>query len=75
MPMLGIRHRFRRSARRAQGFQSLWAHHHNCDGIGRWTESYNQDRDKFLTFIERYNLTISHSRMAWFTLAEAPPTC
>ena len=45
------------------------------DGIGRWTESYNQDRDKFLTFIERYNLTISHSRMAWFTLAEAPPTC
>ena len=36
------------------------------DGIGRWGESYNKDRDKFLKFIERYDLTISDSRMAWF---------
>lgn len=43
------------------------------DGVGRWAESYNQDRDKFLTFIERYDLTISDSRMAWFMRGEAPP--
>jgi hypothetical protein len=33
-------------------------------GIGRWAETYNQDRDKLLTFIERYDLTISDSRVA-----------
>jgi hypothetical protein len=42
------------------------------DGIGRWAESYNQDRDKFLSFIERYDLTISDSRMAQFTFPEVP---
>ena len=42
------------------------------EGIGRWAESYNEDRDKFLTFIERYDLTISYSRMAWFTIADEP---
>ncbi len=36
------------------------------DGIGQWGESYNQDHDKFLIFIERYDLTISDSRMASF---------
>jgi len=40
------------------------------DGIGRWAESYDQDRDKFLSFIERYNLTISDSRMAPFTFPD-----
>ncbi|WP_284417799.1 MULTISPECIES: hypothetical protein [unclassified Bradyrhizobium] len=35
-------------------------------GIGKWAESYNTDRDKFLKFIERYDTTISDSRMAWF---------
>lgn len=36
-----------------------------ADGIGKWAESYNEDRDKFLAFVERYDLTISDSRMAW----------
>tara|TARA_E500000318_G_scaffold482_1_gene565 strand:- start:2986 stop:3906 length:921 start_codon:yes stop_codon:yes gene_type:complete len=38
------------------------------DGVGRWAETYSQDSDKFLTFIERYDLTISDSRVASFTL-------
>lgn len=42
------------------------------NGIGRWAESYNQDHDKFLSFIERYDLTISDSRMAQFTLSDDP---
>lgn len=33
-------------------------------GIGKWAESYNTDRDKFLKFIERYDTTISDSRIA-----------
>lgn len=36
------------------------------NAIGRWAESYNQDREKFTDFIERYDLTISDSRMAWY---------
>ncbi|MBB6428055.1 hypothetical protein [Sphingopyxis sp. JAI128] len=45
-----------------------------ADGIGRWGDSYNQDRDKFLTFIERYDLTVSDSRMASYPYPrESPP--
>lgn len=40
------------------------------DGIGRWAESYNRDRDKFLSFIERYDLTISDCRMAKFAFPD-----
>lgn len=36
------------------------------DGIGEWADSYNQDRDKFFKFIERYDQTISDSRMTMF---------
>ena len=36
-------------------------------GIGRWGEDYNSDQDKLLKFIERYDTTISDSRMAWFS--------
>jgi hypothetical protein len=36
-----------------------------ADGIGRWGEAYNADRDKLLKFIERYDSTISDSRVAW----------
>lgn len=35
-------------------------------GIGKWAESYNADRDKFLNFIERYDTIISDSRLAEF---------
>ena len=35
------------------------------DGIGKWGEAYNTDREKLLKFIERYDTTISDSRMAW----------
>jgi hypothetical protein len=34
------------------------------NGIGKWGEAYNTDRDKMLKFIERYDTTISDSRMA-----------
>jgi hypothetical protein len=34
------------------------------NGIGKWAESYNTDRDKFLKFIERYDTVISDSRLA-----------
>lgn len=33
-------------------------------GIGRWGESYNLDPTKMLTFIERYDTTISDKRLA-----------
>ncbi|MEY9104646.1 hypothetical protein ABH994_005557 [Bradyrhizobium yuanmingense] len=32
-------------------------------GIGKWGEGYNTDRDKLLKFIERYDTTISDSRV------------
>lgn len=35
-------------------------------GIERWAESYNADRDKFASFIERYDTVISDSRLAEF---------
>ena len=41
------------------------------EGIGRWGEAYNADRDKLLKFIERYDTTISDSRMAWFAYPHA----
>lgn len=34
--------------------------------IGKWGETYNSDPDKMLTFIERYDTTISDGRMAFF---------
>lgn len=34
--------------------------------IGKWAESYNADPNKWLKFIERYDTTISDSRMAVF---------
>jgi hypothetical protein len=39
------------------------------DAIGRWAETYNADPEKMITFIERYDLTISDSRMAWVSCA------
>jgi hypothetical protein len=42
------------------------------DGVGLWAQSYNRDRDRFLKFIERYDLTISDSRMAWFAPDDGP---
>jgi hypothetical protein len=41
------------------------------DGIGRWGEAYNSEPDKILKFIERYDTTISDSRMARFPLQRA----
>jgi hypothetical protein len=41
------------------------------EGIGRWGESYNANRGKLLKFIERYDTTISDSRMAWFAYPHA----
>jgi hypothetical protein len=41
------------------------------EGIGRWGESYNADRGKLLKFIERYDTTISDSRMAPFAYPHA----
>lgn len=31
--------------------------------LGRWVDSYNQDPSKFVKFVERYDETISDSRM------------
>jgi hypothetical protein len=41
------------------------------EGIGRWGGAYNADRDKLLKFIERYDTTISDSRMARFAYTHA----
>ena len=43
-------------------------------GIEAWLKSYNQDRNKFLTFIERYDLTISDSRFAQFMRDDNAPS-
>lgn len=34
-------------------------------GVSRWAESYNLDREKFTSFIERYDSIVSDSRLAW----------
>ncbi len=36
-----------------------------AEGIGRWAESYNAEPERFLKFIERYDTTISDSRIAF----------
>ena len=43
-------------------------------GIETWLDSYNQDRKKFLTFVERYDLTISDSRFAQFARDDNAPS-
>lgn len=43
-------------------------------GIETWLESYNQDKNKFLTFIERYDLTISDGRLAPFMRDDNGPS-
>jgi hypothetical protein len=35
-----------------------------AEAQGRWVETYNMDRDKFAKFLERYDETISDSRLA-----------
>jgi hypothetical protein len=35
------------------------------DAQGHWIETYNSDRDKFFKFVERYDETISDSRVAF----------
>jgi hypothetical protein len=35
-----------------------------CDGIGKWLQTYADSYEKFLIFIERWDRTISDSRMA-----------
>lgn len=39
-------------------------------GIGKWGEGYNRDRDKLLKFIERYDTTISDSRMGRLSIVD-----
>jgi hypothetical protein len=40
------------------------------NGIEKWGEAYNTDRDRLLKFIERYDSTISDSRMLWIPVAK-----
>jgi hypothetical protein len=35
------------------------------DAQAKWTETYNIDREKFVTFVERYDETVSDSRLAF----------
>lgn len=37
-----------------------------CDGIGKWLQTYADSYEKFLIFIERWDRTISDSRMALY---------
>ena len=39
-----------------------------AEAISMWVESYNKDRNKFLEFVARYDLTISDSRLMVITL-------
>ncbi|MCF2522399.1 hypothetical protein [Bradyrhizobium sp. G127] len=40
-----------------------------ADAIGRWIATYNDDRPKFAKFVERYDETISDSRVSFTKLA------
>lgn len=40
---------------------------------GRWIESYNRDREKFATFVERYDQTLSDVRTANLHVAKIKP--
>lgn len=42
--------------------------------LGRWLESYNVDREKFVKFVERYDETISDSRLAITPAADSRPS-
>ncbi|MGD9757944.1 MAG: hypothetical protein AB7U71_10495 [Comamonas sp.] len=42
-----------------------------AEAQGRWLESYNSDRDKFAKFVERYDESISDSRVAFTHVGEA----
>lgn len=44
-------------------------------GVGKWGEDYNVDRDKWLKFIERYDTTISDSRMGRISTLEVKGKC
>jgi hypothetical protein len=44
-----------------------------AQALGRWIETYNHNREKFIKFIERYDETISDSRAAFINLAGASP--
>ncbi|MDI3375601.1 hypothetical protein QLG06_14805 [Pseudomonas sp. V104_6] len=37
-----------------------------CEGIGKWLQTYADSYDKFLIFVERWDRTISDSRMALY---------
>lgn len=37
---------------------------------GRWAETYNQDRSKIDSFVERYDLIASDARMLWIPIEE-----
>ncbi|POD15211.1 hypothetical protein BKM05_25555 [Pseudomonas avellanae] len=37
-----------------------------CEGIGKWLQTYANDYNKFLIFIERWDRTISDSRLALY---------
>ena len=41
------------------------------NAIEKWVEAYEADRNKMLKFIERYDSTISDSRMTWVPRCEA----
>lgn len=36
-------------------------------GLGKWLQSYNDDREKMVSFVSRYDKTISDSRLAVYT--------
>jgi len=40
--------------------------------LSTWFESYNNDRNKLAFFVSRYDLTISDSRMAFFSIENGP---
>lgn len=39
------------------------------EALGRWIESYNVDRSKFVKFVERYDETVSDSRVTYVKVA------
>jgi len=43
-------------------------------GLEKWMQSYDQDREKFADFVERYDTVVSEARLPTTGLVDLPTT-
>ena len=42
-----------------------------AEAVSKWAESYNADRNKFVDFVRRYDLTVSDARLTYIEVSPA----